>query len=225
MAMSTSAALLTAVPRRGDSTRESLLDAAEAMIAEHGFESPSHRTIATAAGVHVALVNYHFGSKEILFDSAVERRSRRLIEAWRAALAKVRARPVWSAEDVLRAWWEPFGAARRDDDASWRNYLCVVARLLTSRDGEAWHARHFGVIDREYRDALRVVIDGLDGVELESGFRYARRLFDEQLLYRCGKTGGTCVPHGFRDDDIDRLIAYLAGGLRALPRVRRTAMA
>jgi hypothetical protein len=53
---------------------------------------------------------------------------------------------------------------------------------------------------------------------VEAGFRYARSLFGEVLLHRCGKTGGTCCPRGFREDDIDRMICYLASGMRGLSR-------
>ncbi len=78
---------------RGAATRDALLDAAEALVASHGYSSPSHRMIASQAGTHVALVNYHFGSKEMLFEAAIERRAGRLAEAWRAALSAARCHP------------------------------------------------------------------------------------------------------------------------------------
>ncbi|MGJ8676437.1 MAG: TetR/AcrR family transcriptional regulator [Akkermansiaceae bacterium] len=49
-------------------TRDRLLDVARQLIAQHGFESVSLRDISAAAGANVAAVNYHFGSKEKLFD-------------------------------------------------------------------------------------------------------------------------------------------------------------
>ncbi|HEY8243380.1 MAG TPA: helix-turn-helix domain-containing protein, partial [Casimicrobiaceae bacterium] len=50
-------------------TRRRLLDAAEALVADEGYSAPSHRSIARRAGVHVALVNYHYGSKEMLLEA------------------------------------------------------------------------------------------------------------------------------------------------------------
>src|SRR3954462_8973427 len=47
-------------------TTEKILDTAEALFMEHGFEATSLRAITTAAGVNLASVNYHFGSKEEL---------------------------------------------------------------------------------------------------------------------------------------------------------------
>ena len=75
---------------RGAATRDALLDAAELLVAGHGFTTPSHRMIAGEAGTHVALVNYHFGSKEMLFEAAFERRAPRLVAWWRDALAETR---------------------------------------------------------------------------------------------------------------------------------------
>lgn len=199
---------------RGAATRDALLDAAETLIADHGFTTPSHRMIAGAAGTHVALVNYHFGSKEMLFEAAVERRANRLNTLWREALAEVRARPSWSIGEVLAAWWKPFAELDADKDRAWANYLCTFARLASASEGEAWHQRYFGVSDRDFLTALVEAVPGAAYDDLEAGFRYARTLFAEVLLYRCGKTGGSCRPRGFRDDDVERALRFVESGLR-----------
>jgi AcrR family transcriptional regulator len=48
-------------------TRERLLDAAERLFADRGFEATSVRDITAAAGCNVAAVNYHFGGKDKLY--------------------------------------------------------------------------------------------------------------------------------------------------------------
>src|SRR6185312_11029386 len=60
--------------RSSGATKDRILDAAEALFMEHGFEATSLRAITTAAGVNLAAVNYHFGSKEELFQSVLTRR-------------------------------------------------------------------------------------------------------------------------------------------------------
>lgn len=52
-----------------DQTRERILRAAEALFIEHGFEGSSLRRLTTAAQVNLGAVNYHFGSKDALFEA------------------------------------------------------------------------------------------------------------------------------------------------------------
>jgi AcrR family transcriptional regulator len=203
---------------RGTATRDALVDAAEALIADHGFRTPSHRHIAGEAGVHVALINYHFSTKELLFETAVERRSGRLTQAWRDALQAARAQPTMRVEDVLRAWWRPFGEMHAAEDPTWRNYLCVIARLSSASYGDEWHQRYFGPIERDFQRALADALPEAASDDIEAGFRYARTLFSEVLLHLCGKTGSGCVPRGYREDDTDRLLRFMAHGMQALVR-------
>jgi AcrR family transcriptional regulator len=51
-----------------------LLDAAERLVAEHGAERVSVRSINVAAGRNPAAVHYHFGSKRGLLRAVLDRR-------------------------------------------------------------------------------------------------------------------------------------------------------
>lgn len=53
-------------------TRDKILEAARQLFEEKGFEPTSVREIATLANVNVALINYHFGSKEQLLAELIE---------------------------------------------------------------------------------------------------------------------------------------------------------
>jgi AcrR family transcriptional regulator len=198
---------------RGAATRDALLDAAELLVATHGFTTPSHRMIAGEAGTHVALVNYHFGSKEMLFEAALERRAPRLNAMWRDALAQVRAHPARSVGDVLRAWWRPFADVPSQRDGQWGNYLCAFGRLGNAPEGEAWYQRYFGSVDREFLDALSDAMPHAQRADVEAAFRYARTLLCEVLLYRCGKMGQSCRPPGFRDEDVERTLRFVEAGM------------
>ncbi len=50
-----------------------ILDAAERLFMENGYAATSIRMITGAAGVPVALVNYHFGSKQGLMEAVYQR--------------------------------------------------------------------------------------------------------------------------------------------------------
>ncbi|PWI17206.1 TetR family transcriptional regulator [Streptomyces sp. Act143] len=63
-------------PRRTESdavgTRDRILTAAREEFSERGYEKTSVRGIAKAAGVDSALVHHYFGTKEQVFEAAVE---------------------------------------------------------------------------------------------------------------------------------------------------------
>lgn len=59
--------------RHSDLVAEDLLDAALLEFAAHGFEGTSTRQIARRAGWHQPQINYHFESKEALWQAAVDK--------------------------------------------------------------------------------------------------------------------------------------------------------
>lgn len=58
--------------RRGEATRQLLIDAATATLKEHGFAGASARVIADRAGVHQGLIFYHFDSVVGLLLAALD---------------------------------------------------------------------------------------------------------------------------------------------------------
>ncbi|OED42599.1 TetR family transcriptional regulator [Endozoicomonas sp. (ex Bugula neritina AB1)] len=72
-------------------TAERILDAAEQLFAEQGFSETSLRSITSRAGVNLAAVNYHFGSKKILIQAVFARFLEPFIMRLSAALEKVEA--------------------------------------------------------------------------------------------------------------------------------------
>ncbi|MEO6883346.1 MAG: TetR family transcriptional regulator [Bacteroidia bacterium] len=55
--------------------KEALLEVAEVLFAEKGFEGTSVRDIALKANVNVAMISYYFGSKEKMLEALIEYRS------------------------------------------------------------------------------------------------------------------------------------------------------
>ena len=198
--------------RRGDDTRSRLLDAVEALIADHGFKPLTHRTIASRAEAHVALLNYHFGSKEQLIEEALARRAGQLLAMQHEALAALRERGDWTVDDVLWAYGRPFVTLDESGASPWRNYLCLVARLAGHDPTDTIMMRHFGSVYRECLSALRHALPGVDDPALSAGFRNCRLLLEHDALGRCkaGGNGPQYVPSA------QELIAFLSGGMRAL---------
>lgn len=73
--MTTSAVDITTertTQRRGDLTRQALLDAALVEFAASGFDAASTRAIARRAGVRQGQLTYHFASKDALWQATVD---------------------------------------------------------------------------------------------------------------------------------------------------------
>ena len=73
-------------------TKNLVFSAAERLFAVHGFQKVSVRDITAAAGVNLASINYHFGSKDALLLEIFRRRT--------AELNRMRARMLHEANDA-----------------------------------------------------------------------------------------------------------------------------
>jgi AcrR family transcriptional regulator len=97
-------------PTSDTDPQERLLDAAESLFAEHGYNGVSLRMITASAGVNIAAANYYFRSKEGLFRAVFARRvgpmsvERQQLLDECIARAGGRAPPV---EEVLEAFIAP----------------------------------------------------------------------------------------------------------------------
>src|ERR1017187_9526216 len=91
-------------------TRQKILDAAERLFGEQGYVATSLRHIIAEAGVNLAAIHYHFGSKEELLDQLVMRKAGPVNEERLALLdhyeAEAGAMPV-PVDKILRAFLEP----------------------------------------------------------------------------------------------------------------------
>jgi len=96
---------------RGAATRERILDAAQAMIQENGYNGVSFRDLAAVVNVKSASIHYHFPSKEDLGDALIAR-YRTFFSAGRAALDHRELRPARALRqyvDLLRAGFRESG--------------------------------------------------------------------------------------------------------------------
>ncbi|MBV2364480.1 TetR/AcrR family transcriptional regulator [Streptomonospora nanhaiensis] len=80
--------------------REDLLDRVVAWLAEHGAGDTSMRTLAAGLGTSHRMLHYHFGSREALLGTVVERVERRE----RDALAALRASTADPFEAGMAFW-------------------------------------------------------------------------------------------------------------------------
>jgi len=120
-----------AVARSAAATKEKLLDAAESLFMEHGYEATSLRAITAAAGVNLAAVNYHFGSKEELFQAILTRRldpmNQERVSLLTALERQVAPHPVPCAK-ILSAMFIPALTLARDPQRGGADFLRLLGR-------------------------------------------------------------------------------------------------
>ena len=110
-----------------NNTKELILDVAERLFAGRGFAGTSLRSVVSEAGVNLAAVHYHFGSKEELFRAVVKRFADPIVEQELALLHQLQVlSEVPSVEAILTAVLRPnLELLARDQDK-----LVVRAQLM-----------------------------------------------------------------------------------------------
>src|SRR5258706_4613475 len=89
-------------------TRTRILDAAEELFMQQGFGGTSMRLLTSKAGVNLAAVNYHFGSKDALIEAVFRRRLDPMNAARVAALEELETSGrVADADAIIRAFVGP----------------------------------------------------------------------------------------------------------------------
>src|SRR3954467_11365308 len=112
--------------RSVSATKERILDSAETLFMEQGFEGTSLRAIPAAANVNLAAVNYHFGTKEELFQAVLTRRldpmNQERIELLERVEHEAGGKPA-SVEKVSVAMLIPALRLARDEKRGGKNFL------------------------------------------------------------------------------------------------------
>ncbi|HSW82151.1 MAG TPA: TetR/AcrR family transcriptional regulator [Usitatibacter sp.] len=152
-------------------TKTRILDAAERLFVEHGFEATSLRSLTSAAGVNLAAVNYHFGSKEELFQAVLTRRLDPMNQERIELLGRVEREAggrTLSCEKILFAMLIPALKLARDEKRGGKNFLRLLGRAYAD---PAPFIRHFlsdqyaGMIGR-YKEAFLKALPHLSRQEL-----------------------------------------------------------
>jgi len=119
------------VPAPPAETKNRILDAAEKLFMEHGYEATSLRAITTAAEVNLAAVNYHFGSKEELFEAVLTRRldpmNQQRLELLTRFEGEAAPKPL-GCDRILTALLIPALKLARDPKRGGSNFLRLLGR-------------------------------------------------------------------------------------------------
>ncbi|MDO4709758.1 MAG: TetR/AcrR family transcriptional regulator [Pseudomonadota bacterium] len=198
------------------STKERILNAAEALFAEQGFSATSLREVTTRADVNIAAVNYHFGSKENLINEVFRRRMDEMSQARLALLKAALAEQSGQIEAILRAFIIP--ALGVSSERGGVAFIRVIARAYAEKnDGlRTFLSARYGHVLREFAKALAPCLPGLSKEQL-----YWRLDFViGALTYAMSDFGVIKRPSGIseaahRERATQELIAFAVAGLKA----------
>jgi AcrR family transcriptional regulator len=202
------------------STKQQIMDVAERLFGEKGFDGTSMRELTTAAGVNLAAVNYHFRSKEGLLDAIFARRlepmNRRRLELLEQALADA-GDGLPCLERVLEALVGP-PLRLRNDPSGGEAFFKLVGRIHSEPrpEAQAMFRKYFDEIEKRFLAALRRCLPDLPPVEL-----LWRGIFSVGAMAHTLCQARELAPRhpDLNVEDVDslvrRLVVFLAGGFRA----------
>ena len=204
-------------------TKQKLLDTAERLIAEQGYAATSLRHIISEAGVNLAAVHYHFGSKEDLLDQVILQKVSGVNTARLALLDRLESAAVGAplpVADVLGAFFEPMiQAAGRNPQ-----FVKLMGRMFAEGLLPSIAAKHFHPTFVRFAEALRRSLPFLSQEELCWRLQFMIGAMSHALcgpsLLPEGFQTGTTSPN-FRPPDfvniVRRLMTFLCGGFQAPP--------
>lgn len=139
--------------------REDLLAGAKRCLSEKGYGRTTARDIASAAGVSLAAIGYHFGSKEALLNAAMLEATGDWGEAVDAAMSDA-VDGTATPEERFVATWERVGETFVEYRGLWAAQYEAIAQI--DRTPELKEA--LGGVQRMARLALSAMFQGLKDV-------------------------------------------------------------
>jgi AcrR family transcriptional regulator len=194
-------------------TRARLLDTAERLFGEQGFDATSLRQIIAEAGVNLAAIHYHFGSKQELLDALVMRKAGPVNEERLAMLERAEAEAGAqgpSLKQVLEAFFSPM--VRVADQHV--QFTRLMGRIYAEGQLLPVVHRNFQPVIARFVLALRRALPELPDAEFHWRIHFMIGAMAHTL---CGKpefTQATNSEAGF-PERIGHLIRFLIGGFRA----------
>ena len=198
-------------------TRTRILDAAEELFMLHGFGGTSMRLLTSKAGVNLAAVNYHFGSKDALIEAVFRRRLDPMNAERIAAIDRLED---LSAESIIRAFIGPSLRLIEDAKGGSRNFIRLLGRTYTepAKTIRQLIGQMYAPTMQRYKAALERALPQMPRDELV----WRMHFMFGTLAYTLAATDTVQLIAGCKPEDRydaklleDRLTAFLASGLNA----------
>ena len=209
-------------------TKDRLLDAAERLFEARGFEGTSLRKVTAEAGVNLAAVHYHFGSKEALLRATAARRVEPVNRERLRLLDRIEAQQGPGAqrlEPILEAFFRPV-LLMEPRSATEPSPLRQLAAMLYSEPTEIVQplvADLFGEVAQRFVAALGRALPDLSAAEVALRLQFSVGVLVHVTSGHLADVADPEMPPLPRDDErlLQAMIAFAAAGLRAPAKLER----
>jgi AcrR family transcriptional regulator len=189
-------------------TPDKILDTAERLFGDQGYAGTSLRQIIAEAGVNLAAIHYHFGSKEELLHRLVMRKAGPTNDERLALLdryeAEAGAAPI-PVEKLLKAFLEP--PMRRVKSSPELSKL--MGRIYSEGLMPAIAEKHFQNVKSRFNAAFGRALPLLSAQEVALRLQFMVGVMAHTMLFVCPQVAvdGTLLTR--------ELVAFLNGGMHA----------
>lgn len=203
-------------------TKDRILDAAERLFGERGFEGASLRAVTAEAAVNLAAVHYHFGSKEALLRATAARRLEPINAERLRRLDKIEAQagsgPL-SLESILAAFLQPFLQVGQRAPGDLVQLRQIAARIY-SEPMELVRplvAELFGEVAERFVRALCRALPGLRPEEVALRLQFTVGVMIHVISGHLANVADPRMGNLVSDDEtlLRAMIEFVAAGLRS----------
>ena len=189
-----------------------ILDAAEELFSRQGFDATSVRAVTRHAGMNAAAVHYHFGSKQMLLRSLLERRIAPINQERMLLLDHVTREAEPGLESILDAYLRP---VLRHAGVSTGALNSLLFGLPESVRSELVNDL-FSSVHRRFHAALRKALPDLSSGEVEERFRFTIAIM---LHVASGQvdiypSDARSLPRRSAEERLRTIVTFLAHGMR-----------
>jgi AcrR family transcriptional regulator len=199
-------------------TRTLILDAAEALFSEKGFDGTTFREVAKQAGVQLSVTTYHFASKQALFEDVIGRRAAALGERRAQAMQALRGRRNWRAEDLIQTIVGPLLAFSTSGDPGWKAYGRLIAMIGSDNRWLDLVERHFNQTPQLFIEVFLERYPGVPRVKAARGYSFLVGLM--LAVFTQSRRIDRLSDNAYSGEDLAAsvadLVPFVAAGLRAL---------
>lgn len=208
-------------------TRGRLLDAAERLFADHGFDATTTRQIAREAGVPLGLMTYHFGTKDELYAEVIGRRAEEHVADILAAMAAVAQQAGDGPLDLralVEAFFRPIAEKAAHASPGWRSYVRLLARTANESPSHPHVAAFRRLYNRVPLEFIRLLRERFPDADPENIY-WAHHVMTASIIHMLVQTetleqlsGGLCKASDL-ETVTEKMVLLFEAGIARLARL------